>query len=223
MNRIHGTAGALLLGIALCPLFSNSARALPLLSEAYYDAIGSDNGQSFVEIFATPGTSLDGLLFLGVNGANGSVAPVVALAGVVPADGLFVVADDNGDGTTSVANADLIANFDFQNGPDSIQLVSGALESGGSVLDALAYGVFGPGEIAAGEGTPAADAPAGSSLARLFANLDTDDNAADFGVLSAPTPGVAPLLAVPEPRTALLVSIGLFALARLGGRAGRRR
>jgi hypothetical protein len=45
-------------------------------------------------------------------------------------------------------------------------------------LDAIGYGVFGVGEIFAGEGTAAVDAPAGSSLARLFANLDTDDNAA---------------------------------------------
>lgn len=223
MNRIHGTVGALLMGVALCPLFPQTARALPLLSEVYYDAVGSDNGLSFIEVFAAPGTLLDGLLFLGVNGANGSVGPIVALSGTVPADGFFVVADDAGDGTTAVANADLIVNFDFQNGPDSILLASGELDLGGITLDALAYGVFGPGEIPAGEGMPAPDAPAGSSLARLFANVDTDDNAADFAVLAIPTPGMAPLLAIPEPQTAVLVSVGLFALARLGNRAQRAR
>ena len=50
-----------------------------------------------------------------MNGANGNLGPTVALSGTVPADGFFVVADDAGDGSTLVANADLIANFDFQN------------------------------------------------------------------------------------------------------------
>lgn len=214
MNRIHGTVGALLLGVALCALLPQQARALPILSEVFYDAVGSDNGQSFVEIYAAPGTLLDGFLLLGVNGANGNIGPSVTLSGSVPADGLFVVADDAGDGTTSVANADLIANFDFQNGPDSVYL-----ESGSIILDALAYGTFGVGEISVGEGAPAPDSPAGSSLARLFADVDSGDNAADFAILPVPTPGTAPLLAVPEPRTAVMVSVGLLTLAVLGGRA----
>ncbi len=115
MNRIQGTVGALLLSVALCLLLSQPARALPILSEVFYDAVGADNGKSFVDLDAAPGTNLDGLLLLGVNGANGNVGPTVALSGTVPADGFFVVADDAGDGSTSVANADLIANFDFQN------------------------------------------------------------------------------------------------------------
>ena len=43
----------------------------------------------------------------------------IALSGPIPAGGFFVLADDQGDGTTLVANADLIRDFDFQNGPDS--------------------------------------------------------------------------------------------------------
>jgi hypothetical protein len=35
---------------------------------------------------------------------------------VIPADGLFVVADEQSGGGTLVANADLLASFDFQNG-----------------------------------------------------------------------------------------------------------
>ena len=115
MHRNHGIVGALLLGVALCPLLPQSARALPILSEVFYDAVGSDNGKSFVEIYAAPGTNLNGLLLVGVNGANGNLGPMVTLSGTVPTDGFFVVAADAGDGSTSVANADLIANFDFQN------------------------------------------------------------------------------------------------------------
>jgi hypothetical protein len=190
-------------------LWASPAAALPLLSEVFYDAVGSDDGRSFVELWGAPGTSLDGLRLEGINGANGGVGPVVTLGGVFPADGIFVVADDAGDGSTEVAGADLIANFDFQNGPDSI-----VLRDDDVVFDAVGYGVFGVGEVFAGEGSPAPDAPADSSLARLFADVDSDDNAADFVVLSVPTPGSAPLLGLPEPGTALLLALGLAGLVR---------
>lgn len=103
----------------------------------------------------------------------------------------------------------LFRNFDFQNGPDSV-----VLRGPGGISDAVGYGVFGPAEVFAGEGNPAVDPPAGSSIARWFANLDTDDNAVDFGELLVPTPGTAQL--VPEPGTALLSSAGVAGLALLG-------
>ena len=193
---------------------SAPAGALPLLSEVFYDAVGSDNGLSFVELYGTPGTTLDGVTLEGVNGSNGAVGPVLVLTGAIPADGIFVVADDQGDGTSAVAGADLVLNFDFQNGPDSV-----VLRVDGMIADALGYGVFDLDEIFAGEGSPAPDPPAGTSLARAFADLDTDDNAADFVALATPTPGSAPLLAVPEPSPALLASLGIAWLAW----AGRRR
>lgn len=189
------------------------AAALPLISEVFYDASGSDDGLGFVELYGTPGTSLDGYVVAGINGSNGGVTPSLALSGEIPADGLFVVADSMSDGSTLVQGADLLLNFDFQNGPDSVRL----LAPDGSVIDALGYGVFDAGEVFAGEGGPAPDAPADSSLARLFANVDTDDNAVDF-VVATPTPGSAPVV-VPEPGTALLLGSGLAGLAR----AGRRR
>ncbi len=206
--RLAG-AVALLLSVSAAP-----AAALPQLSEVFYDASGSDDGLIFVELWGTPGTGLDGLRIEGVNGSNGAVGPVLELSGSIPSDGLFVVADDAGDGTTAVANADLILDFDFQNGPDSIVLIGA-----GGVLDAIGYGDFDPDEVFAGEGSPAPDPPAGSSLARLFADLDSDDNAVDFAVLAEPTPGTAPV-SVPEPASGLLAAAGLLGLARL--RAPRR-
>jgi hypothetical protein len=190
------------------------AGALPVISEVFYDAVGSDNGLVFIEVYGGAGTNLDGLRIEGINGSGGGVTVSLALSGVIPGDGIFVLADDAGGGVSSVPGADQLLDFDFQNGPDSI-----LLRDGDAVLDALGYGVFDAGEVFAGERVPSPDPPAGSSLARRFADIDTDDNAADFTVLEVPTPGTAPLSGIPEPSSGLLLALGLAGLARLGSRA----
>jgi hypothetical protein len=192
-------------------LIAPVAGAATLISEVLYDAVGSDNGLSFVELYGAPGSPLGGLFLEGINGANGSAGPTISLSGFIPLDGIFVVADDIGDGSTHVLGADLIINFDFQNGPDSI-----VLRSADTLLDAVGYGVFDIGEVFAGEGAAAVDVPAGSSLARYFANVDSNDNSADFEVLASPTPGVVALLNVPEPSTAPLLVAGLLAVVCSG-------
>jgi len=201
LARTLAAAPTLAAALAAAP-----ASALPLLSEVLYDAAGSDDGAVFVELYGAPGTSLDGWTIEGVNGADGDVTVTLELTGTIPEDGLFVVADA---GPALVPGADLLLEFDFQNGPDSVVL----RDALGAVVDALGYGVFAAGTVFAGEGAPAPDGAAGESVARLFANVDTDDNAADFALLQTPTPGEAPLAPVPEPGAAALVATGLAALA----------
>lgn len=183
------------------------AHALPLISEVFYDAVGSDDGKGFVELSGTPGASLDGMRLEVVNGDNGTVVTGLNLSGVFAASGLFVVADRTSAGTTTVALADLLLDFDIQNGPDSLVLLAA-----GIALDAVGFGEFGEEEVFAGEGNPALDVAVGASLARRFANVDTGDNALDFLELATPTPGSAPF-AVPEPGVASLCALGLAGLA----------
>lgn len=206
---------------ALCALcLSTLSLTLPstanavVISEILYDAAGTDAGNVFVELYGTPGTDLGGWSLRGVNGADGNIYKTVALNGAIPVDGIFVIADAMTGGATNVAGADLITSVDFQNGPDSVQLFDGSL-----VVDALGYGDF-TGLFFAGEGSPVPAVAPGSSLARANPLLDTDNNLADFVVLTTPTPGTVPVTAVPLPASLYLLGSGL---ALLGTRRVRRR
>ena len=195
---------------AVCAAATVQARTV--ISEVLYDAAGTDNGSVFVELFGTPGTLLDGLLLEGVNGSDGSVYRSVLLTGMIPADGIFVIGDDNGDGTSLVSQSDQVADVDFQNGPDSI-----VLRDSGGVLDALGYGDFST-AIFAGEGSAAPDGVSGQSLARISPLLDSDNNLGDFMLLDVPTPGVVPVSAVPVPPAVLLFLSGIAGLAGIARR-----
>jgi hypothetical protein len=177
------------------------------ISEVLYDWPSSDDGRVFVELHGPAGFDLNGYTLVGVNGYGGSITHAVDLSGFsIPADGFFVLADRTGSGRTFVANADLTdRNFDLQNGPDSVRLLFGSV-----VVDAVGYGRFGSSHVFAGEGSPASGVSAGSSVARRFANVDTDDNSADFVTQSGPTPGLGNLapVAVPTPGSGALGLLG---------------
>ncbi len=210
MNR---SARILACWVMLAGLLGPQSSAALTINEVFYDAVGADDGKVFIELFGTPGLMLDGFILEGVNGAGGAIGPVLRLEGALGEDGFFVLADRAADGS-SLPEATQVSNFDLQNGPDSLVL----RDSGGRLLDAVGYGVFGAGESFAGEGSPAPDAPPGRSIARRFPGLDTDDNAADFVILATPTPGGA--LAVPEPASTLLLLPPL--MGWLVSRFGRR-
>ena len=189
------------------------AQAQTVISEVLYDAAGTDNGNVFVELYGTPGTILNGLFLEGVNGADGNVYSSTALTGVIPGDGVFVIGDDVGDGTTLVGNVDLVLNVDYQNGPDSV-----VLRDANGVLDALGYGDF-TGGVFAGEGNAAPDVSGGFSLVRVNPSLDSNDNLADFISLDVPTPGSVPVSAVPVPPAVMLFLSGMLGLVGVARRA----
>jgi hypothetical protein len=186
---------------------ASQLNAAPVISELFYDATGSDAGLVFVELFGASGQSLQGLVLEGINGSDGAVYSSISLSGEIPEDGVLVIGDDSG-GSTFVANADLIADIDYQNGPDSV-----VLRDDLTILDAVGYGRFSAGEVFFGEGGPAPDPAAGASIARFNPFIDSNDNSVDFIALDTPTPGVIPVVsAVPLPAGLWLFASGLVPL-----------
>lgn len=192
-------------------VFCSVVNASPILSEVFYDAVGNDAGETFIELYGDPGESLDGLILEAVNGFNGSVYLGITLSGVFPNDGIYVIGDQVS-GVSNVHGVDKITNVNLQNGPDSL-----VLRNDTEILDALAYGDFAGGLFAAGEGNPADDVSAGFSLERSSLWLDTDNNAVDF-VSAIPTPGSRSNLATPLPASIYLLASSLLAFAGVSRR-----
>jgi len=178
-----------------------------VINEVLYDGPGSDSDDVFTELFGTPGMSLDGWTLVGVNGGNGDTYRAIDLSGVLmPEDGLLVIATSSANSALA-ALTDFVANVDWQNGPDAVQLwFSGVLQ------DALQYGDAGVNN--AGEGTHADMVTAGMSLSRNWLGADTDNNAFDFSAVEA-TPGVGPAV-VPVPAAVWLLgsALGLLVTRR---------
>ncbi len=158
-----------------------------ILNEIVYDSVGpdSDPGNNlFVELKGPPGTSLNGFLVVGVNGADNLDYNLINLSGrTIAADGYFLIAHPNGS-PGLVALADMTSTaVDFQNGPDSVQVRWYT-----RVVDALGYGSFGTTMYFAGEGSPSQQAYSGASLTRDANSADYNNNSRDFFVDIIPTP-----------------------------------
>ena len=189
----------------------------PRIHEVVYDGAGTDSDDAFTEIVGAPGLSLDGWHLVGVNGGNGTIYRDLDLTGaVIPTDSLLVIATSAAAGAV-LAERDFVANVDWQNGPDAVQL----RDSTGTVIDALQYGDAG--EFNSGEGAPASSVSAGKSLSRDRSSTDTDDNANDFTLLNPPTPGSLSgnelRLTVPDTTAAYYDS--LVVPLRLSGTSGK--
>jgi hypothetical protein len=156
-----------------------------VINEVLYDVDGADPSGVFTELHGAPGTALAGLHLVGVNGSNNQTYNTIELVGVLPADGLWVVAHTQANAALQGVADQLSAAADYQNGADTIQL-----RWGDTVVDAVAYGTFGAGDHPAGEGQPVAEPAVDWSLSRDANHTDTNDNAADFSE-QVPSPGVA--------------------------------
>ncbi|MGH9392425.1 MAG: hypothetical protein ACRD1Z_22705 [Vicinamibacteria bacterium] len=185
--------------------------SFPLIHEVFYDAAGTDAAHVFTEISGLPGTTLDGYRLVGIDGATGLSYRRIDLTGAtIPSDGLLVIATVRAVGEL-LSVRDFIADVDWQNGPDGIQL----WDPVGVIVDALQYGDAGAHHF--GEGLFALDPEMGFSLTRDLESSDTGDNRTDFAV-STPTPGTGRALSsVPEPATPLVLVLGLLFLLPICG------
>lgn len=183
----------------------NPAAVSVVLNEVFYDGVGADDGQTFVELAAPAGTDLTDWQVVSVEGGSASSCGAVntngtiTLAGAAQADGLFVIGDLDSGGATAVACPPghnggapdmLVSNCDFENGTDAVQLKHPT----GLVVDAVTYGAGACAVIDVNgdpivEGTAAEDAFGGYSLERWPQGKDTNDNSVDFTPQCDPSPG----------------------------------
>jgi len=144
------------------------------------------SGTQFVEIKGTPGTDLACYSLEATNGSGCANYDKIALAGLIPADGYFVVGASD-----QVTMADQVdSGAALQVGPDALDLVYHHSATGPILVDRVVYG----GEALAcdvAEGSPALDAPKEHSLARFPDGVDTGDNGVDFVDCDTPTPGLS--------------------------------
>jgi hypothetical protein len=202
-----------LIAAAAVSAFASAANAQVFINELLYDAVGTDGGKAFVEIYGPPGLDISGWELRSVEGtANqtpglgcgfvNQTGPIIFPSGsLIGPDGFFVVADGEAGVTQVVCAAthngglpDLIVeNADFENGPDeSLQLIVGGL-----VLDAVQLTATVPPCITdsignvMGYGVPAPDVPGGFSLERYPAGSNTGNNYDDFRTQGFPSPGTS--------------------------------
>lgn len=173
-----------------------------VINEVLYDPAGTDAGKAFVEL-AGPGGAVIGSMTVrpitelgGITGHLSAKNQTLAIGTRVPADGYFVIADQDSAAMTAVLNVDLsVAMMDAANPAGNvIQLLSAA----GTVRDVVMYGLadasVGEPPLAADmtamrEGPTSAPNPAAASIGRNAASADTDVNGTDWTSDTTPTPG----------------------------------
>ena len=108
-----------------------------LINEVDADSVGADVAE-FIELVGAPGTALDGLCLVAVNGSNDRVYLNIDLAGAtLSGSGYYVI------GNAGVANVGwTFADNALQNGPDAVAVVAAgdcgtALSSSTTVTDLL--------------------------------------------------------------------------------------
>ena len=163
-----------------------------MINEILYDVTGSDtDGDLFIELYGSANGNISNYKIELINGDNGAIYDSITIPEntTIPEDELFIIADKMTGGSASrILGADLIDNFDPQNGADSVQLVDGE----GHLVDVLGYGELqaatAENNLQTYETLPAIDVSSDQSLSRIN-GLDTNDNSIDFQP-QEPTPGM---------------------------------
>ena len=131
----------------LLALLFGAIQAQVVINEVDADQFGTDAAE-FIEIYGTPGQSLNGMVMVWFNGAAGTSYKTTDLTGYsIPASGYFVI------GNAGVTNVNLtFAGNTLQNGADAIAIYSatiaswpnGTAASTTGLVDAVVYGTADP-------------------------------------------------------------------------------
>lgn len=131
----------------LLALLFGATQAQVVINEVDADQFGTDAAE-FIEIYGTPGQSLNGMVMVWFNGAAGTSYKTTDLTGYsIPASGYFVI------GNAGVPNVNLtFAGNTLQNGADAIAIYSAAIASWPNgtaasttgLVDAVVYGTADP-------------------------------------------------------------------------------
>jgi len=161
-----------------------------MISEVLYDAISDEqDGNTFIELYGTPNASIDGYSIEIIDGSSKKVMKKINFSqnDLLSSEGLFVLCDlkTGSKSESNISPCDKIENFDLQNGPDALRLVSQA----GHMSDSLCYGFSDElldESICPYKSTP--DVAGGQSLFRVNYMISFN-NTVDFQVSKNPTPG----------------------------------
>ncbi|MFY8078508.1 MAG: endonuclease I, partial [Flavobacteriales bacterium] len=131
----------------LLALLFGATQAQVVINEVDADQFGTDAAE-FIEIYGTPGQSLNGMVMVWFNGATSTSYKTTDLTGYnIPASGYFVI------GNAGVPNVNLtFAGNTLQNGADAIAIYSatiaswpnGTAASTTGLVDAVVYGTADP-------------------------------------------------------------------------------
>ena len=185
----------------LLALLLGATQAQVVINEVDADQVGTDAAE-FIELYGTPGQSLNGMVMVWFNGAAATSYKTIDLSGnVIPASGYFVI------GNAGVANVNVtFTGNTLQNGADAIAIYTataaawpnGTAVSATGLADALVYGT---GDAAATNlitvltpGQPQAD-EAAATAALNNSSSRIPDGGAPFNtssyVAQLPTPGAS--------------------------------
>jgi phosphatidylserine/phosphatidylglycerophosphate/cardiolipin synthase-like enzyme len=127
----------------LLALLVGATQAQVVINEVDADQVGTDAAE-FIELYGTPGQSLNGMVMVWFNGATATSYKTTDLSGnVIPASGYFVI------GNAGVANVNItFTGNTLQNGADGIAIYTatvaawpnGTAVSATGLVDALVYG-----------------------------------------------------------------------------------